>query len=288
LFKCVDAALTIAASLSASKSPFAKTLNEGSEAKAAQASFSHQASDFITFVNVWDGFQRALAAGNARAFCRDKFLNFSALIEIRDARLHYLDLLCDLGFVDRNDLDVGAGSFDNDRIAKSSYSRNSKLDAIVDFVVFAGLYPNAAKLSKEKAGSDSIAFYKNNEQLVIQSSVNSRLPTQLPSDWITFFEKFGTERRVSVSRTAFISPISLILLGSEINIAHMERKVRIDKWMEISVAARTAVILRGVRNRLDELLTTLIEQSHSANEKAALCSRADFVVDRVVRILSHR
>jgi HrpA-like RNA helicase len=206
VFKCTDAILTIAASLSASKSPFASSFHDSQQAKAAHSKFSHPFSDFLTLLNVWEAFRQASVSGKARKFCRDMFLNYSALSEIQDARHHYLDLLCGLGFLDRTKLgaDPRKRAFDEHKLSLSPYCVNSRIEQVVHSVVCAGLYPNVAEVTRTSTNNEVTVTHKN-ERLFIHSSVNSKIPPHIPSNWVTYFEKFGTERRVSVSKTAFIS-----------------------------------------------------------------------------------
>lgn len=287
VFKCTDAILTIAACLSASKSPFASSFDDGQQMKAAHAQFSLPFSDFLTLVNVWKAFRQADQSGTARKFCHEKFFNYSALCEIQDARHHYLDLLCGLGFIDRTKLghDPRNRAFDEQKLAASVYSRYSSVEQVVHSVVCAGLYPNVAKLTRTSMNGEVTVTHKT-ERLFIHSSVNSKIPLQVPSSWVTFFEKFGTERRVSISKTAFVSPFCLMLFGSELKVLHTERKVLIDDWIELPAAAKTGVVFREIRNRLDDLLTSVIEDSHSSDGDSSLRKRTDDVIDIIVKLLS--
>jgi HrpA-like RNA helicase len=287
VFKCTDVILTIAACLSASKSPFATSFDDGQQMRAAHAQFSHPFSDFFTLLNVWEDFRQATALGTARKFCREKFLNYSALSEIRDARHHYLDLLCGLGFVDRTKLGYDARTrvFDEQKLAASIYCRNSRIEQVVHSVICAGVYPNVANVARASKSGDVIVTHQT-ERLFIHSSVNTIMPPQIPSHWVAYFEKFGTESRVSISKVAFVSPFCLMLFGSELQVLHTERKVRIDDWIELPAAAKTGVIFREIRNRLDDLLTSVIKDSHSSDRDSLLSKRAEDVIDMIVKLLS--
>lgn len=286
IFRCTDAILTIAACLSASKSPFASSFDNETQAKAAHATFSHPNSDFITLLNVWKAYQTA--GTRARRFCREFFLNYAALMEIQDARLHYLDLLCGLGFVDRKNLgfDPRKRTFDEKKFSSSIYCGNSRSEEVVHSVVCAGLYPNVVRLSKTSTGKETVVRQEL-ETLSIRSSVNSKIDArQAPSEWLTFFEKFGTERRVSVSNTAFVSPFCLMLFGSEVTVLHTERKVVVDGWIELPVAAKTGVVFREIRDLFDSFLTAVIEDSHSHETNDFLTSKTSAVVDDIAKLLA--
>jgi hypothetical protein len=99
-----------------------------------------------------------------------------------------------------------------------------------------------------------------------------------------YFEKMGTDRSVSISNTAFISPFCLMLFGSKMKVLHIQRKVMIDDWMEISVAAKTGVIFREVHDHLSDILAAVFENSHSLQNEVANRKASD-VVDCIVNLL---
>jgi hypothetical protein len=120
--------------------------------------------------------------GRRTSFAGEKFLNYSGLSEIDDARQHYLGLLCGLGFVDRTEPggDPRTKVFDEQKLASTTHCSNSRIEQVVHSVVCAGLY------------------------------------------------------------------------GSKLQVLHTERKVLIDDWIELPVAAKTGVVIREIRNRLDD------------------------------------
>ena len=273
--------MTIAACLSASKSPFAAPFDDSTQAKAAHAKFMHPNSDFMTLLNVWNAYVQA--GGMGRKFCRDMFLNFSALNEIQEARTHYLNLLCSQGFIDRQRLghETQKRTFDENALISGGYCQNSHIEEVVHAVLCAGLFPNVAYLNKSAAGKDTTAQHKL-ETLIVRSSVNSKVDARLaPSEWLMFFEKFGTDRRVSISKTAFVSPLCLMIFGSDLVVLHTKRKVSIDGWIELSVAAKTAVIFREIRALFDGFLVAVFENARSAALRNVLHS----VVEDVVKLL---
>lgn len=267
MFRCLDSALTLAACLSASQSPFDSSLSAGEEVKAAHSSFYDTASDFVTLLNVWKAF--VSAGSGARRFCRDKFLNYNALLEIADAREQFLAHLCSIGFVHRKTTDDGLKSYN---------SQNNTVD-VIHFVVCAGLYPNVAMVQ------DNIGLVHKTEKVVIHSnSVNSQKLTERPSDWVAFHEKLGTGRRVSVSTTCFVHPFSLFLLGPVLQIDHVSRKVEIDNWIELSIPGKAAVLLRELKEELDRSLETYI-QERKGKKGSSTDVRAVAVIDQIISIL---
>lgn len=109
LFRCLDPALTIAATLN-SKSPFISPLGFEREADLAKLSFRVGAlviqrisflhitdchsenSDFLTIHNAFSSWRRACANGVARKFCKDSYLSFQvSALRTRQA-IKYLNL----------------------------------------------------------------------------------------------------------------------------------------------------------------------------------------------------
>jgi HrpA-like RNA helicase len=255
LFLCIEPIVTIAACLSASKSVFVSSLDD-TGTKAKQSVFLDQQSDFLTLRNVYEAYRKADAIGKARAFCRDNCLNNSSLREIQDARIHYLDLLCRLGFLDRKLIGYDGRSLDERTLSTSTYNSYGNSDSMIHTVILSGMYPNCAQLAYVQGNNQTLM--QRTERLAIHSSsVNSsyKLPSRTASRWMVFHEKFGTSNRVSVSISCFIEPIAIMLFGTtSLDIKHTQRKAVVDGWIELEIAAKTACLIRELRNRLDVLL----------------------------------
>jgi HrpA-like RNA helicase len=211
LFKCISPALTVAACLSC-KSPFSAFVNDALQAKAKQKLFAHESSDFMTLCNVWDAYEKALSGGtsNARKFCYEHYLSFSALQEIADTRRHFLELLLSIGFLDKRQLAPQDARNGGKRVPSSQALLSSPFNAnwtnveVVHAVICAGLYPNVAHVLPNPNNSGERQLWHRNEQLFFHSSsVNSKLKTtnRYLTSWMAFHEKFGTQNRVSVSTT---------------------------------------------------------------------------------------
>lgn len=74
LFRCLDPALTIAATLN-SKSPFVSPFGYTEEADRAKLSFRVENSDFLTIHNAFSRWRNACNNGVARKFCRQSYLS---------------------------------------------------------------------------------------------------------------------------------------------------------------------------------------------------------------------
>lgn len=275
IFKCVDVVLTLAAFLSASKSPFSVSVELSQEAKSAHKSFAHENSDFFTLIKVWDAFTKASDSQQRWRFCQKNFLSYSTMCEINEARQNFFDLLCDSRFLDPEKLEKNDG-----RLGSLYYNINSN-EATVHAVICAGFYPNVAILTSS-AYEGQIALHKN-KTFRIQSSVNTNRTPSSSSLWITFFEKFETERKAFISKTAFVSPFCLMLFGSKFKIFHTRRKVLIDDWIELSSAAKTSLILGEIRDRLEFILTTKIDDLHSARASIQE-EKLEMIINKIAKI----
>jgi len=76
-FRCLDPALTIAATLS-SKSPFLVPFGSEDAADIAKSRFKAKSSDFLTIHNAFGGWRKASADGvdSARSYCHKNFLSY--------------------------------------------------------------------------------------------------------------------------------------------------------------------------------------------------------------------
>ena len=238
-FRCVDTITTIVAGLSASQSPFLTSLRDGQAAQAKQAKFQHENSDFLTLSNLYEAY---IGAGEGFTFCRDNFVSYSALREMKEGRKHYLDLLRGMGWLEKD----------------SRYrNSNGKNEVILHAVIGAAL-SQIARIDRLPGKKDSLwhrSIGTTDQQVHIhKSSVNATLSRRIPSRWIVFFEKFATSSRVLISMTAFCSPLSLVLLvGHNFRIQHALRQVILDGWIEVGLAPTTAVRMRALRDQLCDL-----------------------------------
>jgi len=274
LLNCIDPIVTIAACLS-SKSPFAAFANDAAVAKAKQKVFTDPDSDFMTYCNVWDVYSKAdeVSTSEARRFCNDNYLSFVALREISEARRQFIELLIGIGFLHGN----GLRRLDFNQLKKCKHNRNAKKVDVINAVLCAGLYPNIAHL--EQFPSLNFSIYHGKEQIYFhRNSTNvSKKRFTSSENWLVFFEKFGTATRTSISTTAFVHPIALILFGGSVVVKHTERTVTIDEWMNITMAAQTGCILRELRKKMNLLLQGMIEGS-AANDSA--------LIDGIVNLLA--
>ncbi len=290
LFHCLDPVLTVAAGLSGTKSPFMTPLGKEQEAKAAHARFEVRQSDFLTLANAFGAYRAACRERKEQAFCGRHFLGGATLREMSDLKCQYLSLLVDMGLVARpphfGTRGGGVPSYAAlEEFMGSSSSGSSSPGATVKAtagggggggrgvnaeagntnlvlaVVAAGLYPHVVHADLSGARP---AFYhgpagKPHSQVYVhRGSVNHGLAA-LSSPWLVFHEKFHTTRAY-VSPTSVVSPYALLLFGGPLHVDHLANRVVIDEWIEFSCPARTAVLFREMRRRLNEVLEDMIQR----------------------------
>ena len=273
LLHCLDDALTIAASLS-TKSPFSTNVSNASEATAAHRGFSHPSSDFISICNVWKAYEIAAASGfnSGRKFCDKYFLNHTALVEISDMRDQFLQLLRQIGFVPSSPPN-----------ALREYSSNSQIDGVIDAVVVAGLYPNIVHAEKTSRTDPPSMWYRKERVHFHGSSINHKV-VNLDSAYCAFYEKFAFGNRTYIAATSLAKPFSLMLFGKSMVVRHLERKVLVDDFITLKVAAQTGVAFRELRYEIETLLQEMIS---SAGDSRAKSSNQKRMVAGIINLLSN-
>jgi ATP-dependent RNA helicase DHX36 len=102
VFQCLGPALTISAAL-AHRDPFVLPLEHKEEADDARRRFAGDSrSDHIALLKAFEGWQAAKREGRERNYCWENFLSVSTLQMMEDMRRQFLDLLSDIGFIDKS------------------------------------------------------------------------------------------------------------------------------------------------------------------------------------------
>jgi HrpA-like RNA helicase len=275
LFNCIDPILTVASSLS-SQSPFSTFLRDQAVAKAKQQTFADSDSDFVTYINVFDAYNQARRTSPSAGsmFCRENYLNEVSLREIANARKQFIGLLCGIGFLGPYE------SADEETLKLSSFNKQSRKTELVHAVICAGLYPNIARLDQTVASSEYSLWHKEESIYFHGSSVNASKKRYLSTQkWAVFDEKFGTTKRTSVSTTAFVHPLALVLFGGNVVVKHTDRLVIVDQWIELNMSAQTGCILKEIKKTVDDVLRKMIECTNDIGDLEA------GVIDGLCKIL---
>ena len=260
IFSCIDPILTIAACCSY-KMPFASSIDRRAEATEARKRLGGPApeSDLVVAINAYnewatacgfDGGNDRGAARQGEAVCRKFSLNPTVLLQLRDLRKQFVDLLQSIGFLARRDG------------LMHEKNANSKKPAIVSAVICAGLYPNIARLQNLN-GNDIVLAGQGGEtrDLVLhKSSVLYLRSDPLPTgSLLTFHQKMATTRSFVMDATV-VPANAVVLFGGKLNVDHVNGLVTLDGWLSLPVPARTAVIIKELRVQLETLLHSMVER----------------------------
>ncbi|KAF5375077.1 hypothetical protein D9758_000153 [Tetrapyrgos nigripes] len=290
LFKCLDPALTIAASLN-SKSPFISPFGLEQEADRAKASFKMENSDFLTLHNAFLGWKRACNnTGFARKFCRQNFLSHQNLQQIEELRQQFLGYLIDSSFihVDRSYIrELNRARYGRHRTrfvsVPQEYNTGSSNTALVNAALVAGLYPKVLAVDPLKpasslglVGPPTMRTISNNRATSFHpSSVNfGRKPTDLGANHLMYFTVMHS-KKLYVWETGPVDDLTMLLLCGEadfkvklilplsiIKAANffpsgkqmISNSVSLDRKIKFQLSPKASIALKVFRSQLQSLL----------------------------------
>ncbi|XP_039513078.1 putative ATP-dependent RNA helicase DHX57 isoform X2 [Pimephales promelas] len=153
IFRCLDPALTIAASL-AFKSPFVSPWDKREEANEKKLGFSLANSDHLALLQAYKGWCNAAQGGSKAGYqyCRENFLSIRGLQEIACLKRQFAELLSDIGFVkdglkarviEKMSSKGGDGVLEATGYEANLNSDNTKL---MSAMLCAALYPNVVQV----------------------------------------------------------------------------------------------------------------------------------------------
>ncbi|KAG7961526.1 hypothetical protein I3843_09G021600 [Carya illinoinensis] len=200
IFQCLNPALTIAAAL-AHRDPFILPINRKEEADAAKRYFAGDScSDHIALLKAFEGWKDAKRKGKERAFCWANFLSPVTLQMMEDMRMQFLDLLSDIGFVDKSR-------------GPNAYNQYSHDLEMVCAILCAGLYPNVVQC--QIRGKRTAFYTKEVGKVDIHpASVNAGVH-QFPLPYMVYSEKVKTTS-IYVRDSTNISDYALLLFGGNL------------------------------------------------------------------------
>ncbi|RCI04879.1 hypothetical protein CU098_000104, partial [Rhizopus stolonifer] len=271
LFRCLDPILTIAAALSF-KSPFIRPFGREDEADIARARFQVGNSDFLTIYKayyVWREYltdlrsDKLLSNSSIRrkmtSFCKENFLSEQNLEMIEGMKRQYLGLLISIGFVKPNDGDEFKS---NPYEVKHSgiqlcqvpnlYNMHGFSVPVINAALTAGLYPKIAEYSKQTKQM----VHKNIELQIHPSSMLFHKEHLFRSEFLIYntvvMNNSNTYAKdmVYMWEASTIDPAAIVLLSTNIDIKHYQRRMVLDDWLYFDCFARTAVLLKFLREEL--------------------------------------
>lgn len=309
IFRCLDPALTIAASL-AFKSPFVSPWDKREEANEKKLAFALAKSDHLALLQAYKGWCSAAKNGNQAGFvyCRENFLSWRGLQEIASLKRQFAELLSDIGFikeglrartVERMSCKGTDGVLEATGPEANLNSDNIKL---MSAMLCAALYPNVVQVRapqgnykmtskgamKMQPKANELRFLTKNDGYVNvhPSSVNYTV-RHYTSPYLVYHEKVKTSR-VFIRDCSMVSVYPLVLFGGgQVNVELHKGEFLIsldDGWIRFAAAShQVAELVKELRWELDQLLEDKIK-----NPVMDLCScpRGSRIIHMIVHLIS--
>ncbi|XP_054820957.1 DExH-box ATP-dependent RNA helicase DExH1 isoform X2 [Prosopis cineraria] len=245
IFQCLNPALTIAAAL-AYRDPFVLPINRKEEADEAKRSFAGDScSDHIALLKAFEEWKDAKRRGQDRQFCWDNFLSSVTLQMIDDMRMQFLNLLSDIGFVDKS---RGASAY-------NQYSHDLEM---ICAILCAGLYPNVVQCKRR--GKRTVFYTKEVGKVDIHpASVNAGIHL-FPLPYMVYSEKVKTTS-IYIRDSTNISDYALLLFGGNLNPSKSGEGIEmLGGYLHFSASKSVVELIRKLRGELDKLLNRKIEE----------------------------
>ncbi|KAE8145083.1 P-loop containing nucleoside triphosphate hydrolase protein [Aspergillus avenaceus] len=259
-FRCLDAALSIAAILS-SKSPFVNTMGSNTQKDLARLSFSKGDSDLLTVYNAYCAWKRTRSTPgiNEYTFCRKNFLNVQTLLNIEDIKMQLVVSIADAGLLNLDPTQKTAlnrarygGRQRQFFIIPEEYDINSGNDVIVNSVIAWSFYPKL--LTREGKGWRNVA---NNQTVTLHpTSVNKQADASLK--WLSYYHIMqGRNRNYNAFETNAAEDFAIALLCGEAEFKMYSGVVSIDN-NRIRFAVRdwkSMLALKALSARIRDILS---------------------------------
>ncbi|KAJ1384806.1 P-loop containing nucleoside triphosphate hydrolase [Sesbania bispinosa] len=271
IFQCLNPALTIAAAL-AYRSPFVLPISRKEEADAAKQSFAGDScSDQIALLKAFEGWKEAKRSGNEKEFCWDNFLSPVTMRLIDDMRIQFLNLLSDIGFVDKS---RGVNAY-------NQYSHDLEM---VCAILCAGLYPNVVQCKRR--GKRTAFYTKEVGKVDIHpSSVNAGVHL-FPLPYLVYSEKVKTTS-IYIRDSTNISDYALLLFGGNlIPNKNGEGIEMLGGYLHFSASKSVIELIRKLRGELDKLLNRKIEEPGldiSGEGKGVVAAAVELLHNQIIR-----
>ncbi|XP_024028397.1 DExH-box ATP-dependent RNA helicase DExH1 isoform X1 [Morus notabilis] len=271
IFQCLNPALIIAAAL-AHRDPFVLPIDRKEVADAAKRSFAGDScSDHIALLKAFEGWKEAKRSGKERAFCWENFLSPVTLQMMDDMRMQFLDLLSDIGFVDKS----------RGPTAYNQYSHDLEM---VCAILCAGLYPNVVQCKRR--GKRTAFYTKEVGKVDIHpASVNAGVHL-FPLPYMVYSEKVKTTS-IYIRDSTNISDYALLLFGGNLIPSKTGEGIEmLGGYLHFSASKSVLELIRKLRGELDNLLNRKIEEPSfdiSREGKAVVAAAIELLHSQNVR-----
>jgi len=311
VFRCLDAALTIAACLSY-RSPFVSPYREREAANKARAKFSAGNSDQMTAWRAYRAWAVAAGAGQQAGwvFSQENFLSQKTLQMISQMKHQFVELLASIGFVPNNpksrDLDRaarGKGGADAVSVVTGpAINANNDNNRVVSSVLCAALYPNIikvltpeAKYKQTAAGAmfkpptaEDLKFKTSEDGYVnIHPSSLTASVSHFETPYLVFHEKVKTSR-VFVREVSMVPMYPMVLFGGtgvDIVMHRGQFVISLEEgWIKfICDTHQIAELLKEMRLELDNVLEDKIS---FPDTDLMTDPRGSAIIRTIVRLIS--
>ena len=232
IHSCLDAALTIAAILSA-KSPFTSTIVNRSQAEQAKFSFQRGDSDLLTVYNAYSAWRRVCNTKGVseQQFCRKSCLSSLTLSNIEDLKGQLMNSLLDANFVtltaeERSTFNKTRHHQHRRRAfveVPPRYATNGTNDLIINSIIAMSFYPKLIK--REGKGWRNVA---NNQTISLHpTSVNKRSSNTM--QWLSFYHIMQSSNKFyNAHETSAVEDMAVALLCGEAEVKMYAGVIVID------------------------------------------------------------
>ncbi|XP_075003593.1 putative ATP-dependent RNA helicase DHX57 isoform X4 [Calonectris borealis] len=284
IFRCLDPALTIAASL-AFKSPFVSPWDKREEANKKKLEFAVGNSDYLALLQAYKGWRLSIKEGSQSSYnyCRENFLSGRVLQEIASLKRQFTELLSDIGFVKE-------GLRARDIEKKWSQGGDGVLDATGEEVKKPeGKYQKTSTGAvKMQPKAEELKFVTKNDGYVHihPSSVNYQT-RHFESPYLVYHEKIKTSR-VFIRDCSMVSVYPLVLLGGgqvHMQLQKGEFVISLDDgWIRFVAAShQVAELVKELRCELDQLLQDKIK---NPSMDLCMCPRGSQIIGMIVKLVT--
>ncbi|XP_044284690.1 putative ATP-dependent RNA helicase DHX57 isoform X2 [Varanus komodoensis] len=309
IFRCLDPALTIAASR-AYKSPFVSPWDKREEAFAKKLEFAIGNSDYLALLQAYKGWRLSSkeSVQASHRFCRENFLSENVLQEMASLKRQFTELLSDIGFVkeglrardiERRWLQRGDGVLEATGEEANANAENVKL---ISAMLCAALYPNVVQVKmpegkyqktstgavkmKPKAGELKFVTKKEGFVHIHPSSVNYQT-RHFESPYLVYHEMIKTSR-VFIRDCSMVSVYPLILFGGgHVNVYLQKGEFVVsldDGWIRFVAAShQVAELVKELRCELDQLLQDKVK---NPSMDLCTCPRGSRIISMIVKLVT--
>ncbi|KAH3764122.1 DEAD/DEAH box helicase [Pelomyxa schiedti] len=275
---CTDATLTMAASLSVSRSIFLSSIEKRASGDKARITLAGCKSDSIVNLRLYNGWLESRLQRKDSDYISKNGLSVGVLKEIFDTRKQLATLMADIGFLDPvwalNECVNAKSTASNSALA--THNRNGQDLRTLRAVVCAGLYPNVVRVD---APLDK--FVESRSGAVLQNPLPQQLKFVLQTrervflhpqsvnfvygvfetPWLVYLSKTQKSGKVFIKENTMVNAYSLLLLGGgTIEVHHSGAFIVLNKWIKFHATPRIAVLIKALRVQLDQLLELKIQQ----------------------------